>query len=173
MASVTSSMIWLWRFTTGVGLNWLSFFKSWSQRHPTKSYILVFFNQVIKMTPVNAGIVILVGEIVDGSSTLISGALTDKLGFCSRFLQRKISWHIFGTVVALVTFSLMFTPPPNYEPGEWSQSQLMGYYLPWVIFWEWLDWWKNLVNKIRFKTLAYLTYQRHTHLQRFKSPTWR
>ena len=87
------------------------------------------------MSPVNAGIVILIGEIVDGSSTLISGALTDKFGFLGRFIQRKISWHIFGTIIALVTFSLMFTPPPYYQPGEWSQSQLMAYYLPWVIFW--------------------------------------
>ena len=105
-----------------------------------QSYILVFFNQVIKMTPVNAGIVILIGETVDGSSTLISGALTDKFGFCTRFLQRKISWHMFGTVIGLVTFSLMFTPPPNYEPGEWTQSELMSYYLPWVIFWVRFAW---------------------------------
>ena len=99
------------------------------------SYILVFFNQVVKMTPVNAGIVILIGEIIDGASTLFSGAMTDKFGFFARFLQRKISWHIFGTLISVITFSLMFMPPPGYQPGDWSQSQLMGYYLPWVILW--------------------------------------
>ena len=99
------------------------------------SYILVFFNQVVKMSPVNAGIVILVGEIIDGASTLFSGAMTDKFGFFARFLQRKISWHIFATLISVITFSLMFMPPPGYQPGDWSQSQLMGYYLPWVIIW--------------------------------------
>ena len=48
--------------------------------------------------------VILVGEIVDGLSTLVSGAITDKFGLVPRFLQRKISWHDLATMISLATF---------------------------------------------------------------------
>ena len=87
------------------------------------SYILVYFNQVVQLSAVNTGIVILVGEIVDGFTTLLCGSLMDKFGFFTHLIQRKISWHIFGTVVGLVSFCLVFIPPISYVPGDWTQEK--------------------------------------------------
>ena len=92
-------------------------------KNPSKSYIIVWFNQVVKLSAVDTGILILVGEIVDGVSTLFCGSLMDKFGCFAKFLQKKISWHIFGTLVGLLSFCLIFMPPASYVPGEWSQGK--------------------------------------------------
>ena len=37
------------------------------------SYLLVFFNQVIKLDPINSGILLLVGQLTDGIATPFIG----------------------------------------------------------------------------------------------------
>ena len=92
-------------------------------KDPSISYLIVYLNQVVKLSAVNTGVMILVGEIVDGVSTLFCGSLMDKFGFCKTFVQKKISWHIFGTFVGLLSFCLVFMPPASYVPGEWTQEK--------------------------------------------------
>ena len=47
--------------------------------------------------------------------------------------------------------SLLFMPPPSYEPGSWTQGQLMSYYLPWITLTV-----KLFKNKIVLQKLNYI-----------------
>ena len=42
------------------------------------SYFLLFFHNVIQMSNTNAGLIVMVGQVVDGISSLLVGVFSDK-----------------------------------------------------------------------------------------------
>ena len=57
------------------------------------TYLLLFYMNVVKLTPVYAGIIMLVGQIADGIATVVVGILQDRasnFGLCIRYGKRKV-----------------------------------------------------------------------------------
>ena len=42
------------------------------------TYMLLFFTNVIQVSPTNAGLIVLIGQIADGISTVLVGVLSDR-----------------------------------------------------------------------------------------------
>ena len=66
----------------------------------------------------------MIGQIADGISTTIVGALMDKpdrFWLCRRYGQKK-SWHLIGTLCVLISFPFIFLPCLGCEEShEWAQ----------------------------------------------------
>ena len=57
------------------------------------TYLLLFYMDVIKLGPIYAGIILLVGQIADGIATVVVGILSDRetnFGLCLRYGKRKV-----------------------------------------------------------------------------------
>ena len=57
------------------------------------TYLMLFFQNVINLDPINSGLIILVGLIADGIGAVIVGILSDKevkIYCCLRFGKRKV-----------------------------------------------------------------------------------
>ena len=57
------------------------------------TYLLLFYMNVVKLTPVYAGIIMVAGQIGDGIGTVIVGLLQDRVsnfGLCIRYGKRKV-----------------------------------------------------------------------------------
>lgn len=67
------------------------------------TYLLVFFHFVVRLNNTYAGLLLLIGQIVDASATPVIGILCDKTR--TRYGRRKI-WHLVGTI--MVAISLFF-----------------------------------------------------------------
>lgn len=73
------------------------------------TYLLIYFTGVANISSVEAGYLILLGQVVDGVSTLAIGYESDRIaGFCG-YSKRK-SWHLIGTVMTSVSFIFLFLP---------------------------------------------------------------
>ena len=62
-----------------------------------------FLFQVLEFDNLNAGLLVLIGQIADGFSTVFVGVFSDKgddLWLCNRFGQRK-AWHLIGVICIL------------------------------------------------------------------------
>ena len=62
------------------------------------------FFQVLEFDNLNAGLLVLIGQIADGFSTVFVGIFSDKgddLWLCNRFGQRK-AWHLIGVICILL-----------------------------------------------------------------------
>ena len=59
------------------------------------SYTLVFLQHVMGLSTRNAGIVLLIGQLVDGIATPIIGYESDRTRGCAKYGRRK-SWHLTG-----------------------------------------------------------------------------
>lgn len=64
------------------------------------SYTLLFFKHVLRM-PNEAGSFMMLGQVSDAIFASIVGVMTDKF-------STKRNWHIFGTVIVLLSFPLIF-----------------------------------------------------------------
>ena len=66
------------------------------------TYLLLYYEKVINLGAVYAGIILLVGQIADGIATIIVGILSDRetnLKVCLNYGKRKVSnakFNIFG-----------------------------------------------------------------------------
>ena len=57
------------------------------------TYLLLFYMRVMKLGSINAGIILLVGQIADGIATVVVGILSDRetnLRLCLRYGKRKV-----------------------------------------------------------------------------------
>ena len=57
------------------------------------TYLLLFYMNVVGLSPVYAGIIMLVGQISDGIATVAVGILQDRasnFGICIRYGKRKV-----------------------------------------------------------------------------------
>lgn len=79
-----------------------------------------FLTKVVRLTPEDAGLCLLSGELVDAVSTPIIGFYSDK--FDSKFGKRMI-WYFAGFLIASPAFGLMFFNPPfvtEYEEDGYT-----------------------------------------------------
>ena len=89
-----------WVFGTGhllndiVGATWFN-------------YGLFYMANVQGISTATAGIVFLVGQIVDASATPIVGYLSDK---CTTRIGKRMPWYIFGTLLVPLSFLFVFLP---------------------------------------------------------------
>jgi len=75
------------------------------------TYGLVFFHKVLQFDNLNSGLLVLIGQIADGFSTVFVGIFSDKgddMWLCNRFGQRK-AWHLVGVVCILLSFPFLFS----------------------------------------------------------------
>lgn len=87
------------------------------------SYTLLFLQGVQKMPGSQAGAMVMLGQVADAISTPIVGYLTDKFG-------TKKKWHVFGSILVLLSFPLIFSICPFCD--EWPSWWKFSYY-PFVI----------------------------------------
>ena len=83
-------------------------------------YGLLYYTTVVGLSNVHAGLIFLIGNIVDAVAVTTTGFLVDmdiNFKIISRYGQLK-SWHLLGTLCLLVGFILMFLPPPGIEMKE-------------------------------------------------------
>ena len=83
-------------------------------------YGLLYYTTVVGLSNVNAGLIFLIGNIVDAVAVTTTGFLVDmdiNFKIISRYGQLK-SWHLLGTLCVLVGYTLMFLPPPGVEMKE-------------------------------------------------------
>ncbi|CAL4108311.1 unnamed protein product, partial [Meganyctiphanes norvegica] len=74
------------------------------------TYLLVFFDDVMELGGIAAGILLLVGQLADGMATPIVGMLCDRKinnAFVAKYGRRKI-WHLIGTILVAVTFPFIW-----------------------------------------------------------------
>lgn len=69
------------------------------------SYTLLFMQNVLLMPGPEAGAMVMMGQVGDAIATPIVGMLTDKF-------STKRKWHVFGTLLVLLTFPLIFAICP-------------------------------------------------------------
>ena len=64
------------------------------------SFCLLFFMEVVKLSAADAGLIILIGQIVDTLTSVISGYLGDmvKVPVLSQKIGMRKSWHLMATV---------------------------------------------------------------------------
>ena len=71
------------------------------------TYLLLYFTKVLEFSNIYSGLLMLIGQLADGFSTVFVGIFADKgvdLFLCNRLGQRK-AWHIIG--VFCVMFRLL------------------------------------------------------------------
>jgi len=69
------------------------------------SYLLVYYHFVISLPNATAGLLLLIGQVVDAMCTPIIGYLCDKTQCV--YGRRKI-WHLVGTVCVAASFSFIY-----------------------------------------------------------------
>ena len=89
------------------------------------SFRLVFFMKILGLSAANAGWLMLFGLITVAVSSPLAAYLIDKINvpLLSRKLGRRKSWHLIGTVIAVIVIPLYFSPCllcPS-DGGEWQK----------------------------------------------------
>ncbi|XP_068692742.1 uncharacterized protein [Montipora foliosa] len=74
------------------------------------SFTISFLMKVVEVTPSHAGICMLIGQCVDGLSSLLAGYLGDhvKIPFLSRKIGQRKSWHFIGSVLMSIGVPLTY-----------------------------------------------------------------
>lgn len=82
------------------------------------SYVLLYLHKVRLLPSLEAGGLVMLGQVSDAIATPIVGWLTDKW-------STKQKWHMFGTLLIFVSFPLMFSVDPTSENANaWWWSAL-------------------------------------------------
>lgn len=100
------------------------------------TYVLLFFEKVLSMNRESAGTILLIGQIVDGISTVFVGLCVDKQNdfwLCNRIGKRK-AWHLVGTTFVLISFPFIFTECVGLEDP--SLTTKMIYYGIFVVLFQ-------------------------------------
>ncbi|OQR81890.1 Glycoside-Pentoside-Hexuronide (GPH):Cation Symporter Family [Thraustotheca clavata] len=94
------------------------------------SYLLVFLNDVAKLSPVHAAVVMFSGQIADGVATPLVGVLSDRSsGFPSIGFGRRKTWNAGGCVVVMLCFFFVFgSCLPRWFTENPSSTVLVLYY---------------------------------------------
>lgn len=80
------------------------------------SYVLLYLQKVRLLPPIEAGALVMLGQISDAVATPVVGWITDKW-------STKQKWHMFGTLLIFVSFPLMFSVDPTpADPAQWWWS---------------------------------------------------
>ncbi|CAH1392663.1 unnamed protein product [Nezara viridula] len=95
------------------------------------TYSLLFYNSVLQFSNVNAGAILLIGQIADAVSTPFIGIFSDRTSlFClSKYGKRK-SWHLLGSACVLVAMPFMYSPCIGCEDfSEWKKLIYYGFFV--------------------------------------------
>jgi len=79
------------------------------------TYLLLYFNKVLEFSNIYSGILMLIGQLADGFSTVFVGIFADKgidLYLCNKLGQRK-AWHLIGVVCVMASFPFIFSACPG------------------------------------------------------------
>ena len=96
----------------------------------------LYFHKVLQFNNVYAGVILFIGQIADGISTLFVGFFSDRgddYWLCRKFGRRK-SWHVLGTVCVVCTFPFIFLGCVDCEDSD--QYAQMIYYASFVVIFQ-------------------------------------
>jgi len=114
------------------------------------TYLLVYFQYVLKFSDSLSGIILLIGQVADGLATPFVGlqvgdvqlspappdtsnSWLQRFNLLSRFGPRK-SWHLFGTICILISFPFIFLPCVGCSnSSQWAQ---VIYYSGFIIIFQ-------------------------------------
>ena len=96
------------------------------------SYLLVYMQYVVGLSPVTAGSLMLVGQIADALSTPVVGIESDRTGY-KRYGRRKL-WHLLGVACVAISFPFIFTKCLGcHDPAEYA---MVIYYVPFIVIFQ-------------------------------------
>lgn len=73
------------------------------------SYLLIFLHEVVHLSPIEAGYVMLSGQIADGLATPVVGILSDQSRGCASLgLGRRQTWLTLGAGIVICTYYMVF-----------------------------------------------------------------
>ena len=80
-------------------------------------YALLFYTSVIGISNAHAGIIFMIGNIVDAIAVTTFGFLADLDFNCSIYRQygKFKAWHLMGTIILTIGYPLTFLPPLGIE----------------------------------------------------------
>merc|ERR1719285_453403 len=77
------------------------------------TYLLLFFQKVLRFDSSDAGVAMLAGQLADGIATTLIGLIADKVArvipLCGKYGKRK-SWHLLGSLCVAVSFPFIWLP---------------------------------------------------------------
>ena len=96
------------------------------------SYLLVYLEGT-GLNPVDAGVVLIAGQIVDGMATPVVGYFSDHFSCfsdscCWGLAGRRKAWYMGGLALVTSTFWVLFTPFPDEEAGFLESLSPVLYY---------------------------------------------
>lgn len=99
------------------------------------SYLLVYFQLVLKFSNNQAGVLLLIGQVADAVATPFVGYHSDKDYDCFfyRFGKRKI-WYFIGTICVIVTFPFIFSPCVGCQTQTATVVHMVYYSIFIIIF---------------------------------------
>lgn len=96
------------------------------------SHLLIFYQKVVQLSNIGAGVLLLTGQIVDGLATPFVGIESDRTPD-SRYGKRKL-WHLGGSVAVVLTFPFIFNVCIGCQDApHWS---LFIYYIPFIVIFQ-------------------------------------
>ena len=96
------------------------------------SYLLVYMQYVVGLSPTTAGSLLLVGQIADALSTPVVGIESDRTGY-GRYGRRKL-WHLLGVSCVSLSFPFIFIQCLGCEHS--SEYALVIYYIPFIVVFQ-------------------------------------
>lgn len=97
------------------------------------SYMLLFMHKVASLNSVNAGLLILVGQIADALATPFVGFESDRTRNV-KYGRRKI-WHLVGVLCVVVSFPFIFHLCVG-KCANVDQKYLLLYYTPFIVIFQ-------------------------------------
>uniref|UniRef100_A0A3Q3KK13 Major facilitator superfamily domain-containing protein 12 n=1 Tax=Monopterus albus TaxID=43700 RepID=A0A3Q3KK13_MONAL len=98
------------------------------------TYLLVYLHSVLGFQSTYAGVMLLMGQIADGVCTPLMGYESDRTAGV-RWLGKRKTWHLLGTICVLVSFPFIFNPclPCTSNTPQWAQ---IIYFSPFIIIFQ-------------------------------------
>ncbi|XP_054717075.1 major facilitator superfamily domain-containing protein 12-like [Uloborus diversus] len=101
------------------------------------SYLMVYLQLVLGFDAINAGLVLLVGQVADAIATPLLGyeVSSEKAtgAFCRKYGRRKFL-HLFGTICVVISFPFIFSICPGCQNAD--EYALMMMLIPLVIIFQ-------------------------------------
>lgn len=94
------------------------------------TYLLIFLCKVPQLNDINAGYVMLAGQVADAMMTPVAGIIVDAGGSCTTIgLGPKKMWNFFGTILVAISFFCILSYCIPTQWWGWSgESALTIYY---------------------------------------------
>ena len=100
------------------------------------TYLLLFLHKVLEFDNTYAGVILMIGQLADGFSTVFVGIFSDSgddYWLCLRYGTRK-AWHLIGTACVVLSFPFIFSPCVGCEHSH-AYAQVV-YYAAFVIIFQ-------------------------------------